>query len=416
MIRKIIKINEEKCNGCGACANACHEGAIEMVNGKAKLTRENFCDGFGDCLPNCPTGAITFEEREAPEYDEKAVKAAQEEKKMNEHKHHGGCPGSKMMTFDKPETEKKPVVTGKPISRLNQWPVQIKLLPVKAPFYDGAKLLIAADCTAYAYANMHEDFMKGKVTIIGCPKLDMVDYTEKLTEIIKNNDIKSVTIVRMATGFKKIDVRGIQGNFFQGLKKQAMKTPVGEGLEIVQSFDPIPLYDVMEGLGFERHTVQVNENEFHAYFYRTENQEDTGDIPMRPAALTNMPLIDEELGKVAVQFWDLTWNDGKRHLPYEIRLLLSLTNAVGAGRMRQATRELVKAYIHGLDSAALDDVFELFAWNQGIGYFSSEIGPSTLFAAYKTIKNMERKGKDREDISAVLMDKFGEKNPDVKVM
>ena len=199
------------------------------------------------------------------------------------------------------------------------------------------------------------------------------------------------------TGFKKIDVRGIQGNFFQGLKKQAMKTPVGEGLEIVQSFDPIPLYDVMEGLGFERHTVQVNENEFHAYFYRTENQEDTGDIPMRPAALTNMPLIDEELGKVAVQFWDLTWNDGKRHLPYEIRLLLSLTNAVGAGRMRQATRELVKAYIHGLDSAALDDVFELFAWNQGIGYFSSEIGPSTLFAA-------------------VLMDKFGEKNPDVKVM
>ena len=170
MIRKIIKINEEKCNGCGACANACHEGAIEMVNGKAKLTRENFCDGFGDCLPNCPTGAITFEEREAPEYDEKAVKAAQEEKKMNEHKHHGGCPGSKMMTFDKPETEKKPVVTGKPISRLNQWPVQIKLLPVKAPFYDGAKLLIAADCTAYAYANMHEDFMKGKVTICREPQ------------------------------------------------------------------------------------------------------------------------------------------------------------------------------------------------------------------------------------------------------
>ena len=197
MIRKIIKINEEKCNGCGACANACHEGAIEMVNGKAKLMREDFCDGFGDCLPNCPTGAITFEEREAPEYDEKAVKAAQEEKKMTEHKHHGGCPGSRMMTFDKTETEETPVVTGKPVSRLNQWPVQIKLLSTQAPFYDGAKLLIAADCTAYAYANMHEDFMKGKVTLIGCPKLDMVDYTEKLTEIIKNNDIKSVTIVRM---------------------------------------------------------------------------------------------------------------------------------------------------------------------------------------------------------------------------
>lgn len=168
-----------------------------MVNGKAKLMREDFCDGFGDCLPNCPTGAITFEEREAPEYDEKAVKAAQEEKKMTEHKHHGGCPGSRMMTFDKSEMEKKPAVAGKPVSRLNQWPVQIKLLPANAPFYDGAKLLIAADCTAYAYANMHEDFMKGKVTLIGCPKLDMVDYTEKLTEIIKNNDIKSVTIVRM---------------------------------------------------------------------------------------------------------------------------------------------------------------------------------------------------------------------------
>ncbi len=133
----------------------------------------------------------------SPEYDEKAVKAAQEEKKMTEHKHNRGCPGSRFMTLDKPEIEEAPALTGKPVSRLNQWPVQIKLLPTQAPFYDGAKLLIAADCTAYAYANMHEDFMKGKVTIIGCPKLDMVDYTEKLTEIIKNNDIKSVTIVRM---------------------------------------------------------------------------------------------------------------------------------------------------------------------------------------------------------------------------
>ena len=216
--------------------------------------------------------------------------------------------------------------------------------------------------------------------------------------------------------FKKIDVRGIQGNFFQGIKKHAVNTEVGNGLKIVQNFDPIPLYEVMEGLGFEHYTEQVSENEFHAYFYRTEQKQDNGDIPMRPAALTNMPLIDEELGKVAVQFWDVTWNDRKRHLPYEIRLLLSLTNAVGAGRMRQATRELVKAYIHGLDSAALDDVFELLAWNQGIGYFSSEIGPSTLFAAYKTIKNMERKGKSRAEIAEVLKEKFGEKNPDVKVM
>ena len=194
MIRQIIHIDEEKCNGCGICANACHEGAIDIVDGKAKLVRENFCDGFGDCLPGCPTGAITFEEREAPAYDEEAVKKSQEIKakemeKMNgirealyEH-HEGGCPGSRAMSLGN--------------SSLMQWPCQIKLLPTKADFYDGAKLLIAADCTAYAYANMHEEFMKGKVTLIGCPKLDDVDYSEKLTEIISGNDIKSVTIVRM---------------------------------------------------------------------------------------------------------------------------------------------------------------------------------------------------------------------------
>ena len=215
--------------------------------------------------------------------------------------------------------------------------------------------------------------------------------------------------------FKKIDVRGIQGNFFQGLKKQAMGLAVGEGLEIIQNFDPIPLYEVMEGLGYEYHTEQTGNAEYHAFFYRTVVKQEEKDIPMRPAALTNMPLIDEKLGNIAVNFWDLTWNDDNRHLPYEIRLLLSLTNAVGAGRMRQATRELVKAYIHGLDSAALDDVFELLAWNQGIGYFSSEIGPSTLFAAYKTIKNMEKQGKERSEICEALKEKFGEKNPDVKV-
>lgn len=201
MIRKIIHIDEEKCNGCGACANACHEGAIDMVDGKAKLMRENFCDGFGDCLPSCPTGAITFEEREAPEYDEAAVKKSQQEKErlLMEHHHGGGCPGSRFMSLDRQETKNEESVqsTLKPLSRLNQWPVQIKLLPTVAPFYDGAKLLIAADCTAYAYANMHEDFMKGKITLIGCPKLDDIDYTDKLTEIISNNDIKSVTIVRM---------------------------------------------------------------------------------------------------------------------------------------------------------------------------------------------------------------------------
>lgn len=218
MIRKIIRIDEEKCNGCGLCAKACHEGAIDIVDGKAKLMRENFCDGFGDCLPNCPTGAISFEEREAPAYDEEAVKASQkknaEEKEMTEnekkmmqemaqHAAGHGCPGSRFMQFNRTEeasAEEKSENNNsyaRPVSRLNQWPCQIKLLPTQAPFYDGAKLLIAADCTAYAYANMHEDFMKGKITLIGCPKLDDIDYSEKLTEIIANNDIKSVTIVRM---------------------------------------------------------------------------------------------------------------------------------------------------------------------------------------------------------------------------
>ena len=202
MIRKIIRIDEEKCNGCGICANACHEGAIDMVNGKAKLVRENFCDGFGDCLPGCPTGAITFEEREAPQYDEKAVEEAK--KMMNEMESHAagqGCPGSRFMELKRNEDVENDTVQQQPgvrsVSRLNQWPCQIKLLPTEAPFFDGAKLLIAADCTAYAYANMHEDFMKGKITLIGCPKLDNIDYTDKLTGIISKNDIKSVTVVRM---------------------------------------------------------------------------------------------------------------------------------------------------------------------------------------------------------------------------
>ena len=198
MIRKIIHIDEEKCNGCGLCAAACHEGAIGIVNGKAKLLREDFCDGFGDCLPGCPTGAITFEEREAPAYDQEAVKKAQEEKKMENTKHEhpaGGCPGSRMMQFERKEEALTPAA--RPVSRLAQWPCQIKLVPVKAPFFEGAKLLIAADCTAYAYAGMHEELMRGKVTIIGCPKLDDVDYAEKLTAIIRDNDIRSVTIARM---------------------------------------------------------------------------------------------------------------------------------------------------------------------------------------------------------------------------
>ena len=232
MVRQIIHIDEEKCNGCGICAGACHEGAIDIIDGKAKLVRENFCDGFGDCLPNCPTGAITFEEREAPAYDEAAVKESQRRKtgknnlkereqsmireaEQNEignknertagnlpHAAGHGCPGSRFMQFDhssgeQEESKQTSAMYAKPVSRLNQWPCQIKLLPTRAPFYDGAKLLIAADCTAYAYAGMHEEFMKGRITLIGCPKLDDIDYSEKLTEIIRDNDIRSVTIVRM---------------------------------------------------------------------------------------------------------------------------------------------------------------------------------------------------------------------------
>lgn len=172
MIRRIIQIDEDKCNGCGACANACHEGAIGMVDGKAKLLRDDYCDGLGDCLPECPTGAITFVEREAAAYDEQAVLA--NKKKKDE------------MARSVSRT-----------SRLAQWPCQIKLVPVNAPYFDGANILIAADCTAYAYANVHEEFMRGKITLIGCPKLDSVDYSGKLTQIFANNDICSVTVLRM---------------------------------------------------------------------------------------------------------------------------------------------------------------------------------------------------------------------------
>lgn len=193
MIRKIIKIDEEKCNGCGACAEACHEGAIGMVDGKARLLREDYCDGLGDCLPSCPTGAITFEEREALAYDEAAVKAAEEQKATLP----CGCPGTNAKSIvRKPSDTCK--TEGKNIeSRLSQWPVQIKLVASNAPYFNGADLLVAADCTAYAYGNFHNDLIKNRVCIIGCPKLDMVDYTEKLAEIIANNDIKSVAVVRM---------------------------------------------------------------------------------------------------------------------------------------------------------------------------------------------------------------------------
>lgn len=198
MIRKIININEEKCNGCGICANACHEGAIGMVDGKAKLLRDDYCDGMGDCLPACPTGAITFEEREADAYDEAAVQENKKRKEIAEEVKAmvGGCPGSRVRMMNHNDENAETVCTTVH-SQLNNWPVQIKLAPINAPYFDGAKLLIAADCTAYAYANFHQEFIRGKVTLVGCPKLDSVDYSEKLTAIIKNNNIQSVTIVRM---------------------------------------------------------------------------------------------------------------------------------------------------------------------------------------------------------------------------
>ena len=189
MIRRIIEINREKCNGCGLCSQACHEGAIGMVEGKALLLRDDYCDGLGDCLPTCPTGAITFVEREAAPYDEAAVQAQKRERENGEGH---GCSGSRIQTLGRRQEQEAAVS-----SQLRQWPVQIKLAPLTAPYFDGANLLIAADCTAFAYGNFHQDFIRGKVTLVGCPKLDGVDYSEKLTEIIRQNNIKSVTIARM---------------------------------------------------------------------------------------------------------------------------------------------------------------------------------------------------------------------------
>ena len=219
MLRRIIKINEEKCNGCGACAAACHEGAIQMVDGIAKLIRDDYCDGLGDCLPACPTNAISFEEREALPYDEVAVKTAQILKMVKEQQATNesgeqvqpkvlpcGCPGTQSKTIKREPAIQQATEGNCPTqstsyapipSQLSQWPVQIKLVPINAPYFDGANLLIAADCTAYAYGNFHNEFIKNRITLIGCPKLDEGDYTDKLTQIIANNDIKSVTIVRM---------------------------------------------------------------------------------------------------------------------------------------------------------------------------------------------------------------------------
>ena len=195
MIRRIIRIDSDKCNGCGLCAQACHEGAIGMVDGKARLLRDDYCDGLGDCLPACPTGAITFVEREAAAYDHQAVLEHQKQRQQP-HPHAGGCPGHQLRQFQR-EAEGSTPVPSPAVSQLGQWPCQIKLAPVNAPYFAGAKLLVAADCTAYAYAGFHERFIRDHITLVGCPKLDSVDYSEKLTEILRHNDLKSVTVVRM---------------------------------------------------------------------------------------------------------------------------------------------------------------------------------------------------------------------------
>ncbi|MDO4572639.1 MAG: 4Fe-4S binding protein [Clostridia bacterium] len=197
MKRKIIAIDEERCDGCEACAEACHEGAIRMVNGKARLIRDDYCDGLGDCLPACPAGAIRFVEREAAPYNAEAVAA---EKAGAQAPLACGCPGTMAKSIRHEEAEacgQDCGCRGEPVSRLSQWPVQIRLVPARAPYFDGARLLVAADCTAYAYANLHEAFIRGHITLVGCPKLDSVDYSEKLTDILRDNAIRSVDVVRM---------------------------------------------------------------------------------------------------------------------------------------------------------------------------------------------------------------------------
>lgn len=233
----------------------------------------------------------------------------------------------------------------------------------------------------------------------------------------KNNDGEKILAEDLSSmEFSLMDLRGKQGNFFPALKQKAVSLGVGEGFAVMQNFRPHPLYGAMEALGFIHYTEETKDGDFLVKFCRKEVLGGEDDkTPFKPVALLNFPMIDEELGRTAANFWNITWNSEKRTIPFNYRLLLSLANAVGAGRMRQASRELIKAYACGVSSAEFDDLFELFAWNQGIGFFSSEIGPSVLFKAYKLIKNMERQGMEREKIVGLLMKNFGENNPEVSV-
>lgn len=224
MIRKIVRIDREKCDGCGLCVDACHEGALQLINGKAELVAESYCDGLGACLPECPAGAITIEEREADAFDEEAVKKHMEAKKSPlPEKLACGCPGIQARTIDRKGEPAPPQAqaAAEAVSQLRQWPCQIRLVPVTAPYFDNAHLLVAADCTAYAYAGIHHDFMRNKITVIGCPKLDDVDYAEKLTAILKAHEIKSVTVLRMEVPC----CSGIAGAVKQALVKSGKMIP-----------------------------------------------------------------------------------------------------------------------------------------------------------------------------------------------
>ena len=227
MKRRIIEIDREKCNGCGACAEACHEGAIAMVEGKAQLMRDDYCDGLGDCLPACPTGAISFVEREAAAYDEQAVLANKQKKMQEKMRKEGtplpcGCPGSQSRSIRHTETRQAETVCAEPVSRLSQWPVQIKLVQERASMFAGADLLVAADCTAYAYGNFHQDFIRDHVVLVGCTKLDDIDYSEKLARIFMRNDIKSITVARMEVPC----CAGMERAVKMALKESGKKIPV----------------------------------------------------------------------------------------------------------------------------------------------------------------------------------------------